>query len=131
MIDTSREMPFVLIEALVTIREPCPATKNDRPEVDDIKAQFLVQFPARGCLGRLAFLDTSARWVPIPPAVGIRIKQEQQAVPLVEQEHTRDLALDNRRLLHRVEVLVSRGAGVNEFDRCRRKYPAGASGTGR
>jgi hypothetical protein len=127
-IDASKEMPFVLVEELVSIHEPCPPTKNDRPEVGDIKAEFLVQFPARGCLGRLALLDTSARRIPIQPAVGIRIKQEQQAIPLVEQEHTRDLALDHRRLLHRAESLGADGERVNEANRCPTKYTLGASG---
>ena len=107
IIDASKEMPFILVEELVSIREPCPPTKNDRPELSDIKAEFLDEFPARRRLGRLAILDTPARWIPIQPAVGIRIKQEQQAVLLVEQEHTRDLSLDHRWLLHRVEVLAS------------------------
>jgi hypothetical protein len=116
-IDASKEMPFILVEELVSIREPCPATKNDWPEVGDIKAEFLDQFPARRCLGRLAILDTPARWIPIQPAVGIRIKQEQQAVLLVEQEHTRDLTLDHGWSLHRVEVLASMAAASMKADR--------------
>ena len=106
-INASKEMPFILVEELVAVRDPCPPTKNDWSEGGDIKAEFLDQFSARRCLGRLAILDTPARWIPIQPAVGIRIKQEQQAVLLIEQEHTRDLALDHEWMLHRVEVWAS------------------------
>lgn len=75
-IDASKQMPLILVEELVSVREPGPSTKNDWPEVPDINAEFLGKFPARRCLGRLAIFDTTARWIPILPAVWIQIVEE-------------------------------------------------------
>jgi hypothetical protein len=50
-IDAPKEVPFVLVEELISVREPYPPTKNNRSEIGEIEAKFLVQFPSRSCLG--------------------------------------------------------------------------------
>ncbi len=128
-IDASKEMPLVLVEESTPIRELRPPTKNDRPEARNINAELLVQFSTRRCLGRLAILDAPAGGIPVRAPFGIWIKQEQEAILLVEQEHARNLALDHRLLLHRAEVLASMASASIKPTRCRMRYTLGASGT--
>ena len=60
-------------------------------------------------MGIFTILDAADGWIPVEPAVWIRIEQEQQAVLPIEQEHAGDLTLDHGWLLHRVDVVAPSG----------------------
>lgn len=64
-----------------------PASNHDPADIG-VEADLLGQFSSSCLLRSLAWLNAPAGRIPVRPAIGIWIKQQQQAVALIEEEHS-------------------------------------------
>ena len=87
--------------------------QNDGAQVGNVEAEFLDQLPSGRFFRRLAGLDATPWRIPIRTSVGIRVKEEQQTVLLIEEKHARNLANGRWQRLLRVRSLVASGVCVN------------------